>query len=330
MTSRTPRKTLQNALLRKLPRDLPGLLAVVLLALLLSVPLMSCGDNEPVRHVDLTKREPITFHQRQEEITYAYAPQYSHATSYQRHHLLVEYLAEVTGLRMRQVFPDTFGEHMNMVEQGLIDISFSNPFIYIKMAERQGAWAFARAVEPEGRNFRGQIITRADNPRIKSLQDVRGERWLAVDPSSAGGYLYPLGHFIENGIHKEDFAEIAFAPGPGGKQEKVVLGVYSGKYGVGSIREGTLDIVANTIDVSQIRVLDVSRWYPGWVYAARKGLDPEIVRKIRDAMIALDITLPTHRPILENAGLTAIIPSQDTDFNPVRRLAEMVGEELVR
>jgi len=321
---------LHKALLRKLPRDLPDLVFTVLLALLLAVPLAGCNDNEPVLHVDLTKREPITFLQRQEEITYAYAPQYSHATSYQRHHLLVEYLAEATGLKMRQVFPDTFGEHMNMVEQGLIDISFSNPFIYIKMAERQGAWAFARVVEPEGRNFRGQIITRADNPRVKTLDDVRGERWIAVDPSSAGGYLYPLGHLIEHGIRKEDFAEIAFAPGPGGKQEKVVLGVYAGKYGVGSIREGTLDIVADKVDLSQIRVLAVSRWYPGWLYSARKDLDPEIVRKIRDAMIALDISSPGHRPILENAGLTAIIPAQDADFDPVRRLAEMVGEELLR
>lgn len=301
---------------------------ILALALLLLVG--GCGDSEPVHKVDLTKREPITFTQRQEEITYAYLPQYSHAISYQRHHLLVEYLAEATGLKMRQVFPDTFDEHMNMVGQGLIDISFSNPFIYIKLAERFGAQAFARVVEPSGKNFRGQIITRADNPDIKSLADARGQSWVAVDPSSAGGYLFPLGHFIEHGVARDDFSAIAFAPGPGGKQEKVVLSVLSGKYGVGSIREGTLDIMADTIDLSQIRVLDVTRWYPGWVYAARKEMDPVVVRKIKNAMTELDITNIRHQPILENAGLTGIIPSQDADFDPVRRLAEQIGEDLGR
>jgi phosphonate transport system substrate-binding protein len=41
-----------------------------------------------------------------------------------------------------------------------------------------------------------------------------------VDPTSAGGYLYALGEFYDHGIRREDFAEIAFAPGPGAKQER--------------------------------------------------------------------------------------------------------------
>ena len=138
----------------------------------------------------------------------------------------MEYLARTTGLTIRQVFPDTFDEHMNMVGRGLIDITFSNPFIYVKIAERYGARAFARVVEAKGKeNFRGEIICRADNPHIKTLADLKGKRLIAVDPTSAGGYLYPWGLILENGLRKEDFAEITFAPGPGGKQEKVVMAV---------------------------------------------------------------------------------------------------------
>lgn len=291
-----------------------------------SLVLAGCGESEDVRKVDLTKREKITIREQQEEVTYAYLPQYSHSLSYQRHHLLVEYLAETTGLHMRQVFPDTFDEHMNMVASGQIDISFSNPFIYIKMSERHGTEAFARIVEASGRNFRGQIITRKDNAQIKSLADVRGKRWVAVDPSSAGGFLYPLGHFLENGIKRTDFKQVAFAPGPGGKQEKVVLGVFSGQYDVGSIREGTLALMANHIDIKQVRVLANTRWYPGWVYAARKGLDPNVVRKIKDAMLALSFDHPRHRPIFDNAGFVGIVPSTDADYDPVRRLALQIAE----
>ena len=296
---------------------LAALAVVVALALCLG----GCDDSERARRVDLTKRVEITLRPRQEEITYAYLPQYSHSLSYQRHHLLVEYLAEATGLKMRQVFPDTFTEHMEMVARGQVDISFSNPFIYVKMNETSGAEAFARVVEASGKNFRGQIIVRAANKDIKSLSDLRGKRWLAVDPGSAGGYLFALGHFLENGLKRSDFAEIAFAPGPGGKQEKVVLGVLSGRYDVGSIREGTLDVVSEQVDLSQIRVLDTTRWYPGWVYSARKGLDPNIVRKIKAAMLALDPDRADLRPILDNAAIKAIIPSKDSDFDPVRELA---------
>lgn len=289
---------------------------------------LGCGEREPVKTVDLSRREEVTVRRPENALTYAYLPQYAHTVSYERHHLVVEYLSRTTGIPIRQVFPDTFDEHMHMVGRGLIDLTFSNPFIYVKIADRYGARAFARIVEPRGQeNFRGQIICRADNPHIRTLADLRGKRLIATDPTSAGGFLYPWGLIREHGLKKEDFAEITFAPGPGGKQEKVVMAVYSGKYDVGLIREGTLDILADKIDLSQIRVLAHSRWYPGWVYAARRGLDPGILEKVKQALLALDINNPDHKPILEKAGFVAVIPAQDSDFHIVRQLAEFVENE---
>jgi phosphonate transport system substrate-binding protein len=298
-------------------------LSAVLICLLLSV---GCGKEEPAQKVDLSKKEKVSLREEENVITYAYLPQYSHTVSYQRHHLLVEFLRKETGLNIKQIFPDTFDEHMKMVGQGKIDISYSNPFIYVNIADRYGARAFSRIVEIYNReNFRGQIICRADNRLIKKIADCRGKRWIAVDPASAGGYLYPLGHFISHGLKKEDFSEIAFSPGPGGKQEKVVLAVYAGKYDVGTIREGTLNVVADKIDINEIRVIANTRLYPGWVYAARAGLESEIVEKIKKALLKLDYNQSEHRQILEAADIIGIITSEDRDFNPVRELAARIG-----
>jgi len=279
--------------------------------------------------VDLSKKEQVSLKEDADVITYAYLPQYSHTVSYQRHHLLIEFLRKETGFNIKQIFPDTFDQHMTMVGQGKIDISYSNPFIYIKIAHRYGAQAFARIAEIYNQeNFRGQIICRSDNQLIKTIADCLGKSWLAVDSTSAGGYLYPLGHFIDHGIQKTDFSEIAFAPGPGGKQEKVVLAVYAGKYDVGTIREGTLNVVADKIDINEIRVIANTRWYPGWVYAARAGIDPKIVEKVRKALLTLDVSQEEHQHILEMADFVRVIPSEDQDFNPIRELAARVGISL--
>ena len=149
-----------------------------------------------------------------------------------------------------------------------------------------------------------------------------------MDPTSAGGYLYPLGHFVAHGLNQKDFSEIAFAPGPGGKQEKVVLAVYAGKYDVGSIREGTLDVVADKIDINEIRVIANTRWYPGWVYAARRDLEADIVEKIKRALLKLDSKEDKHQRILQAADISDIVPAEDGDFDPVRQLAVMVGMNL--
>ncbi|WP_394701057.1 phosphate/phosphite/phosphonate ABC transporter substrate-binding protein [uncultured Pseudodesulfovibrio sp.] len=304
----------------------PVLLAVVAAMMAL---LGGCGDDEPVIRVDLNRRDKLVAPQKQEAITYAYLPQYSHTVSFQRHRALLQYLRETTGLPLRQIFPDTFDEHIKMVERGEIDISYSNPFVYIKLA-KAGATAFARILEPSGKpDFQGQIICRKDNPTIKSIEECRGKRWIAVDPRSAGGYLFPLGLFYDHGIYLKDFEEVEFAPGPGGKQEKVVLGVHAGAYDVGTIRKGTLDVVAEKVHLDDIRVLAETRSYPGWVYAARKGLDPAVVEAIAQAMFALNReggqACIHASQILDSAGIRGIIPAVDADYDPVRELANKLG-----
>jgi phosphonate transport system substrate-binding protein len=295
---------------------------IQLLLIIICIALFaSCSREEDPVHVDLSKRGGVYSEKETDYIAYAYLPQFSHSVSFARHNPLVEYLKRETGLPLKQVFPDTFDEHMKMVGQGKIDISFSNPVAYVKMARRYGTWAFARIVEEHGKPmFRGHIICRGDNLSINTVDDCRGKRWIAVDPTSAGGYMFGLGKFYENGIRHEDFAEIAFAPGPGGKQEKVVLAVYAGRYDIGTVREGALTVVADKIDVSEIRIVATTPYYPGWVYAARKGLDPAVAGRIREALLRLDSGNPDHQPMLRAAHINGAIASGDEDFEPVREL----------
>ncbi len=288
-----------------------------------------CLEDDPVIKVDLDKREQVILKEETDVITYAYLPQYSHTISYTRHNPLIEYLQKKTGLNIKQVFPDTFDVHMKMVGQGKIDISFSNPFIYVKMADQNHAKAFARIVENVGKDtFSGQIICRSDNQAVQTIDDCRQKKWIAVDPTSAGGYLYPLGHFIANGIQKKDFKEIVFASGSGGKQEKVILSVYAGKYDIGTIREGALDVVSGKIDINSIRVLAKTASYPGWVYAARKDLDSTIVLELKMALEQLDANREDHQQILMRANFIKVTGAVDSDFNSVRQLIKKLGDSL--
>ncbi|MDZ7832636.1 MAG: phosphate/phosphite/phosphonate ABC transporter substrate-binding protein [Desulfobacterales bacterium] len=292
--------------------------------------LAACNQDEPTRRVDLSERKQIRTQRELDSLTYACLPQYSHRVSFSRHHQLVEYLAEKTGLPIRQVFPDSFEAHAKMVGEGKIDISFSNPLVYTRIADTYQARAFARIVEKNGSpTFRGQIICRADNKAIQNLRDCRNKRWMAVAPTSAAGYLFALDHFLAHGITKNDFRGITFAPGPGGKQEKVVQAVYLGEADIGSIREGTLDLVRDQVELDAIRVLANTRQYPSWVYAARKELDPDVVERIKQALLELDPNQPAHRRILELAHFQSIIPAEDADFDPIRRLTDEVEVKSV-
>jgi phosphonate transport system substrate-binding protein len=86
--------------------------------------------------------------------------------------------------------------------------------------------------------------------------------------------------------------------------------------------------VADRIDTHQIRVVAYSKFYPGWVYSARKDLDPEILKKVQDALFKLSFENSEHRKILEKADFTRIVPSNDAEFDSVRELMTLVGIDL--
>jgi phosphonate transport system substrate-binding protein len=303
--------------------NFPARLVLLFAALILSA---ACDQGESHIEVDLSKRIKIESRSDLDTLTYAYLPQYSHRVSFARHHPIVQYLSRETGLHIRQVFPDSFEQHVQMVGEGKIDISFSNPLVYIQIADLYDARAVARSVEQDGTStFRGLIICRADNKAIQTIDDCRGKRWMAVSPHSAGGYLFALDYFQQHGLQADDFQRIDFSPSPGGKQENVVQAIYLGEYDIGSIREGTLDLMQDQVDLSAIRVLARTKRYPGWVYALRKDLDPQTAQSITSALCALDRNQRADAQILSQAHIQRIIPATDADYDPIRTLAEQTG-----
>jgi len=302
-------------------------IARVFALLVVACLLGACSNDEDIVTVSLDKRKELSYRAQLPAITYAYLPQYSHTESFKRHQQLIEYLARRTGLPIRQVFPDTFAHHVSMFGEGKIDISFSNPFIYVKLANRYGAKAMTRIIEQDGKaEFRGQIIARKDNENINTLSDCRNKSWVAVDPSSAGGYLFVLGEFVDHGFTLKDFSEVVFS---GGRQENVILGVHAGLHDFGSIREGSLKVVEDKIDINQIKVIANSRKYPGWVYAHSPKMAPEVVEKTRGVMLELDYDHnQEHKKILEAAHFIGFVPSDDKDFDPVRELSRKAGLDL--
>ena len=86
-----------------------------------------------------------------------------------------------------------------------------------------------------------------------------------------------------------------------------------------------LDVVADKIDINKIKVINYTRWYPGWVYSARRDLNPVIVKKIKKALLSLNFEDSRDRIILEKADIRAIIPSEDSDFDSIRRLFAKIG-----
>lgn len=300
------------------------LLSLAAMFLLMALPWIDL--NSP-RSVDLTQREFLSMSRSADAITYAVLPQYSRLTTYENNADFVEYLQKATGLRVVQVFPANFQEHLRMLKRGEIDISYMNPVSYVHAATN-GAKAFAKPA-PEGieHSMKTDIVTRKDNNEINSLKDCFGKRWIALDRLSCTGYNLPMAYFLDNGIKKSNFSSLAFTSGSSGLQEKALLFVQSGKYDFTTIPGGSLQAMRDSINIDNFKVIPTSATCTSWVFAASKHLNPAVLEKISEAMQLLNPEVPAHKMVLDNLRIKKIIPSFDSEFDPVRDIVRRVNPE---
>ena len=90
----------------------------------------------------------------------AHLPLYSAITLFDRFDPLMRYLSRKTGYEFKLVVPKDFEDFFDIVKRGEVEFSYSNPYIYIQLADGGHLRAFTTTIIPaSGDIFRGIIIT---------------------------------------------------------------------------------------------------------------------------------------------------------------------------
>jgi len=243
-------------------------------------------------------------------IKVAILPLYSAITLFERFDPLMRYLTAKTGKEFRLVIPKDFEDFYETIARNEADFSYSNPYIYIQLADKGYLKAFANTVmEASGDIFRGIIITHRDSP-IKTLEDLRGRHVMVVSYKSAGGFLAQKLLLNENKI--DVFKDLRLSEGK--RQEEVILNVYRKKVDAGFVRESALDVLKEEIDLSKIRIIATTQYIANWPFAASKKTDESMAMLLRKYLLELD----DHR-VLSAAGIRGFKAANDGDFDTLRK-----------
>jgi two-component system sensor histidine kinase TtrS len=189
-----------------------------------------------------------------------------------------EYLSsKIRGMAF-EIVPLSFHEINTAVERGEVDFVTVNPSIYVELEARYRVDRLATMKKtglggtPVTR-LGGVIIARSDRSDIKSLEDLRGKSFMAVDEASLGGWMAGLREMRNKGIvpHR-DFSRLDFA----GTHDKVILAVKDGSVDAGTVRTGILENMQEKgeIDLKDFRILNPME-YEGFPFAASTALYPE-------------------------------------------------------
>ena len=260
------------------------------------------------------------------EIKFAMSPRYANTVCFEMMSKLLQYLSEKTGQTFTQVFPKSYDDHLAMCKAGEVDVSYSNPIDYIKIAPKAGTrptgfkpLVIAVLPPPEGAEYWGIIITRSDSG-ITKIEDLKGKKGMYIAPSAVGGYLCQVAYLKDKGIDTKK--DLDMIESPGQKQDKAVMAVYNREVDYAFVRNEAVDITKDRIDITQIKTIVETPKVPQWVIATNATVDAALATKIQEALQGMDKNDPAQAEILKAAKVASWKTIADTDFDSIRTLAD--------
>ncbi|HIE55545.1 MAG TPA: phosphate/phosphite/phosphonate ABC transporter substrate-binding protein, partial [Chromatiaceae bacterium] len=204
-----------------------------------------------------------------------------------------EYHFTIVPLDFREIEPAVKGKQ--------VEFLLVNPGIYVNMEVRHRISRIAtlnNLLNDRPWNiFGGVLFTRADNQDIRTLEDVRGKRFIAVDQTSLGGFQMAWQELARLNLDPHaDTASLEF----GGTHDAVVRAVMEGRADVGTVRTGILEAMAQDGDSTTraIRILN-DRWseehpfhhstrlYPEWPFSKLQHTPNRLARRVAIALLRM-------------------------------------------
>ncbi len=256
------------------------------------------------------------------EIKFGILPRLSAQEMHKMFDPLAEYLTKETGEKVTIELTKDFDAYKDAVKAGQFDLGFSNPIIYVQLKQSLALVPLALSAEKKaGTKFRGVIIARKDSG-IEKVQDLKGKKLIFVDEDSAAGYIFQMLLLSKAGMDvNKDFTRLPFAK----KHDNVTMAVYNKAADAGGIREDDLDKMKDKVDLSAIRIVAYTDYFPNWPVYATPKLNKNTTEKIRAALMKLKPNDAGSDAVVGAANLAGFAAIADKDYDLLRQAAKLVG-----
>jgi len=244
---------------------------------------------------------------------------------------ITRYLSEKCGVDFVAVPVDTY-DFEKRFKAGEFTFTHSNSLLYVILRENHGLELVASEKRGTfGSRTAGSLIARKGSGIVK-LSDIRGKR-LAFGPMLAPtGYLAEYDLLLAAGIDPEHDLATYSIPSGSYKHEKVIYGVLYGRYDVAAAPVLDLEVMTREGKISpdDFVVLAQSKPIPYCTFGVAKGTDPALVRKVKEALLALKPTDTAEvngerLKVLKAAWIDGYEELLDSDYDPIREMAKRVN-----
>ena len=122
---------------------------------------------------------------------------------------LIDYLQAGLGRPVRMISYPGYNDVLVTLGGGGIDLAILPPIVNLHATEAGLSRPLAYGIYPTGTyTYRAYVLARKDDPKIKDVKDLKGQKIAFVDMSSASGYVFPKLALQEAGVGPKDVVDV--------------------------------------------------------------------------------------------------------------------------
>lgn len=234
-------------------------------------------------------------------------------------------LGTLAGIRIRVTVASDYAAVIEALRNRTADLAFLHPAGYVLANREAKATLVATNLWHGKRTFTSRFFVRKDSG-LKQIEDLKGKTMAFVDPASSSGYIYPMVFLIQRGLVKNRdpktfFREVMYAGAHDAAMRALVNRHVDAIASFDLARDEYLKDIAEREQVTWIAETPP---IPEAGIAARDGIDPAMVGKVRGAL--LQMHGPTYATVLKRLyNIDGFGPADDRDYDPVRAAVDLLG-----
>ena len=234
-------------------------------------------------------------------------------------------LGKLVGMPVRVTVASDYAAVIEALRNRSADLAFVHPGGYVLASREAKARIVAKNLWHGKSSFTARIYVRRDSG-ITTVEGLRGTSIAFVDPASSSGYIYPMVLLIKRGLvinrdPKTFFKEVVFSGAHDASMRALLNGHVDAIASFDMAREQYLKDPAER---ERLVFVAETEPIPEAGIAARDGLDPAVVAKVRAAL--LQIRGPAHAALLKRLyDIDGFEAAEDHEYDPVRAAIELLG-----
>ena len=234
-------------------------------------------------------------------------------------------LGKLVGVPIRVTVASDYAAVVEALRNQTADLAFVHPAGYVLANREAKAMIVAKDQWHGYTSYTSRIYVRKDSG-ITTLEGLRGKTIAFVDPSSTSGYVYPMVMLIQKGLvqnrdPKTFFKDFVYS----GSHDAGLLALVNGHVdALASFDQAREQYLKDPAEREKIIFVAETPPIPEGGICARDGLSPELVAKVRTALLAMQG--PTYAPLLKALyDIDGFEPAEDREYQPVRAAMDLLG-----